>query len=61
VLKTVLVIQLSAHVSQCAALSHLYYNILDTGHFALEEDGTFIAKKIQDLMQQKVSNAPSID
>lgn len=35
-------------------LKNLDFNMLDTGHFALEEDGAFIAKKIRDFMQREV-------
>jgi pimeloyl-ACP methyl ester carboxylesterase len=38
-------------------LKNLDFNILDTGHFALEEDGAFIAQKIRDFMQQKTATA----
>jgi pimeloyl-ACP methyl ester carboxylesterase len=40
-------------------LKNLDFNLLDTGHFALEEDGAFIAQKIRDFMQQNVTTALS--
>ncbi len=38
-------------------LKNLDFNILDTGHFALEEDGALIARKIRDFMQREVTLA----
>ena len=38
-------------------LDNLEFHILDTGHFALEEDGEFIAKEIRDFLRKNV--APS--
>ncbi len=42
-------------------LNHVDFNILDTGHFALEEDGAFIAQKIRDFMQQTTATALTTD
>ena len=36
-------------------LKDVDYNILDTGHFALEEDGALIAQKIRDFMAERAS------
>ncbi|MFA6043692.1 MAG: alpha/beta hydrolase, partial [Phycisphaerales bacterium] len=33
------------------------FNLLDTGHFALEEDGDLIASKIRDWMERKAAKA----
>jgi pimeloyl-ACP methyl ester carboxylesterase len=38
-------------------LKNLDYNILDTGHFALEEDGSLIAAKIREFMEKRVVKA----
>lgn len=38
-------------------LKNLDFNLLDTGHFALEEDGALIASKIREFMAQRVLNA----
>jgi pimeloyl-ACP methyl ester carboxylesterase len=35
-------------------LENLDFNILDTGHFALEEDGALIAQKIRELMEREI-------
>ncbi len=37
-------------------LKDVDYNILDTGHFALEEDGELIAKKIRNFFATRVMN-----
>lgn len=34
-------------------LEDVDYNILDTGHFALEEDGAFIAEKIRSFLRER--------
>ena len=36
-------------------LKDLEFHILDTGHFALEEDGAWIAETIRDFLGRKVS------
>lgn len=36
-------------------LKNLEFHILDTGHFALEEDGDFIANKIKDFMLKNIN------
>jgi pimeloyl-ACP methyl ester carboxylesterase len=38
-------------------LKNLDFNILDTGHFALEEEGSVIAVKIREFMERRVSKA----
>ena len=38
-------------------LKNLDFNILDTGHFALEEEGSVIAVKIREFMERQVSKA----
>ncbi len=38
-------------------LKKLDFNLLDTGHFALEEDGALIASKIREFMAKRVLNA----
>lgn len=38
-------------------LKNLDYNILDTGHFALEEEGAVIATKIREFMERRVVRA----
>lgn len=38
-------------------LKNLDFNLLDTGHFALEEDGALIASKIREFMAKRVSSA----
>jgi pimeloyl-ACP methyl ester carboxylesterase len=35
-------------------LNNVEFYLLDTGHFALEEDGNFIAKRIRDFMNRNV-------
>lgn len=35
-------------------LKNIDFNLLDTGHFALEEDGALIADKIRSFMEQRV-------
>jgi pimeloyl-ACP methyl ester carboxylesterase len=36
-------------------LKDLEFHILDTGHFALEEDGAWIAETMRDFLSRKVS------
>lgn len=38
-------------------LKNLDFNILDTGHFALEEEGSVIAAKIREFMERRVVKA----
>ncbi len=38
-------------------LKNLEFNLLDTGHFALEEDGEVIAAKIRNFMSKQVASA----
>lgn len=37
-------------------LKNIDFNLLDTGHFALEEDGDFIAKKIISFFSNNLPN-----
>ncbi|MBL3529503.1 MAG: alpha/beta hydrolase [gamma proteobacterium endosymbiont of Lamellibrachia anaximandri] len=37
-------------------LRNLEFHLLDTGHFALEEDGQLIAKRIRDFLQSRVAS-----
>lgn len=39
-------------------LKNIDFNLLDTGHFALEEDGALIADKIRSFMEQRVLQSP---
>ncbi|CTQ69003.1 alpha/beta fold hydrolase [Roseibium alexandrii] len=36
-------------------LTNVEFNLLDTGHFALEEDGAFIAEEIRDFLEREVN------
>ena len=38
-------------------LNNLEFHLLDTGHFALEEDGDFIASRIREILTRKVQGA----
>ncbi len=41
-------------------LDNLEFHLLDTGHFALEEDGPLIANRIRGFLQSGVPSAPAI-
>ncbi|MGV2976264.1 alpha/beta fold hydrolase [Roseibium alexandrii] len=36
-------------------LTNVEFHLLDTGHFALEEDGSFIAEEIRDFLEREVN------
>ena len=36
-------------------LTNVEFHLLDTGHFALEEDGSFIAEEIRDFLEREVT------
>jgi DNA-binding response OmpR family regulator len=42
-------------VSEARDLKNLEFHILDTGHFALEEDGDFIARLIREFVEKNVA------
>jgi len=41
-------------------LKNLEFHLLDTGHFALEEDGRVIAKHIREFLSREVSSDHSV-